>query len=329
MRVFAIALASLVSVSTLAFPAKQVSKQVMRVGTKVTLTIDVDDPQSVSPKADIIFVVDNSGSMYRHQQVVAANVHRFITGFAKAGVDMHAGILTTSMHPNVPTGGGKFIGGYFESRDPDFNAKVANAITVGINGSGIEEHFSPVVTSLTEPLISTTHTGFLREDAHLIVVFVTDADDQSALSAADFTAFLKALKGGDATKVHLAAVIVPTNAPATCDRAQEPPPVKIEMALKLVIGQMISLCSEKLGDELESLSFNLLERSSFSRTVTLPSAPIVSSIKVAHGTWVLPAGDVEFGWAFLRSKNALQIGDHFDFSTQPHGTPLVIEYLQK
>ncbi len=50
------------------------------------LTIDMD------PRVDILFVIDNSGSMEKHQQKLSANINRFVDALAKIkAIDFHIG----------------------------------------------------------------------------------------------------------------------------------------------------------------------------------------------------------------------------------------------
>jgi hypothetical protein len=52
-------------------------------------------------------------------------------------------------------------------------------VNVGTNGSGVETWLQPALKALTAPLINADNAGFLRDEAALEVVCVTDAPDQS------------------------------------------------------------------------------------------------------------------------------------------------------
>src|SRR5690349_494813 len=57
-----------------------------------------DNTQVFDPKVDILFVVDNSGSMGTHQQNLSANVSKFTQAFIKGSIlDYNIGIVTTDM----------------------------------------------------------------------------------------------------------------------------------------------------------------------------------------------------------------------------------------
>ncbi len=51
---------------------------------------------------DLLFVIDNSGSMCEEQQVLAQNAELLFNGLADAGVDFQIGITTTDMNADYP-----------------------------------------------------------------------------------------------------------------------------------------------------------------------------------------------------------------------------------
>jgi hypothetical protein len=51
---------------------------------------------------DILFVIDDSGSMLTKRTELARNIGRFIDGMAHSGVDYHVGLITTDVECNIP-----------------------------------------------------------------------------------------------------------------------------------------------------------------------------------------------------------------------------------
>ncbi|MEC7985800.1 MAG: lamin tail domain-containing protein [Myxococcota bacterium] len=84
-------------------------------------------------------------------------------------------------------------------------------VMVGISGSGIEMGLSAAQHALSEPLISQENNGFLREEANLSLIFVSDEDDLSPMSTHDYLRFFTDLKGDDAyrnhSRMHISAVV--------------------------------------------------------------------------------------------------------------------------
>ncbi len=152
---------------------------------------------------DIVFVVDNSGSMSEEQTNLGTNFPMFATVLSNyhttAGdpVDFRIGLTTTgrTIDYTVNLGGtslpqhedgdnGAFRDGcsspgrYLESTDPAMASTLACRAAVGTNGPGIEMPMLMGKYALSERA-GDTNTGFVRSDALLAMVMITDEDDQS------------------------------------------------------------------------------------------------------------------------------------------------------
>ena len=81
-------------------------------------------------------------------------------------------------------------------------------VQVGVKGSPNEQGIAAARAALSEPLLSTANKGFLRSEANLAVVFLSDEDDQSPnyVSPTSFVTFLKDLKV-DSDAITVAAII--------------------------------------------------------------------------------------------------------------------------
>lgn len=154
-------------------------------------------------KVDILWVVDSSGSMAPKQARLAANFEGFINQLAMANppIDFHIGVISTDtddantrgkLRPwSIGSAGEDYIscspaggGGLTCNTGPD-SASVVNAFgqmsAVGINGSASERGLYAAYLALTNPLNNTTQAfdRFVRPDAALYVVAVSDEDDAS------------------------------------------------------------------------------------------------------------------------------------------------------
>lgn len=175
--------------------------------------------QSLQPQADVLLVVDDSGSMAEEQGLLASNAAAFLNIADVNQTDYHIGVVTTDM--DDATKGGRFQG------TPRIVVPGANAATqlsntiraLGTNGSGTEQGLAAMYAALNPPLIddALANGGFLRPDARLAVVVVSDEDDQSPRSTAFYSDFLTSLKGPyGAPFVALSAIVGP---PAGCTSA--------------------------------------------------------------------------------------------------------------
>lgn len=127
---------------------------------------------------DILWVMDNSGSMGDEQDALAYNFDAFISEFLKKNVDFQMAITTT----DGTTGrNGKQIGNYklLNSVEAKKNPYVFTNhfkqwIKVGTQGSGREQGLKT-----SNAFLDRYQSEFLRKDAYFVVVVVSDEEDQS------------------------------------------------------------------------------------------------------------------------------------------------------
>ncbi|HWN70894.1 MAG TPA: hypothetical protein VNM90_24800 [Haliangium sp.] len=172
---------------------------------------------TATDKVDLLIIVDNSESMKDEQISLAANFPVMIDRLqAQAGLpDVHIGIVSTDMvaHPSIPdckpedSDDGVLQSSF--TNDPDFSqcsdgslaldgtfirdapATTGGRITnytgnltdvfacmavLGIEGCGFEFPLAAMRRAFENP----ANAGFLREDATLAVIFLSDEDDCSA-----------------------------------------------------------------------------------------------------------------------------------------------------
>ena len=175
-------------------------------------------------RADVLFVVDNSGSMANDQGILATNFQRFIDLAAEdGGVDFHIGLTSTDV---LSAGSleGRLIGSpaFLTPNTPSIESAFQERATLGIDGSGIEMGLEAMRRATSEPNLSTTNVGFLRNDALLSIVIVTDEDDSGPflsdsslnLPPDAYIGHLEALKGGALEHAPvLVSLVGPSSAP--------------------------------------------------------------------------------------------------------------------
>jgi len=133
-----------------------------------------------NPKADILFVVDNSLSMAPEQLKLATALNNFAT--ALSGIDWQIGITTTDM---TSTGmGGKLVDistsrgnvKLLTSQIPDYeNAFYSSVSGQGESGSNDERG----ILSALRVIESGSSSGLLRAKSHLAVIVLSDEDERS------------------------------------------------------------------------------------------------------------------------------------------------------
>ena len=141
-------------------------------------------------KIDVLWVIDNSGSMKASQQALADNFSRFIEKFNAKKYDYRLAVTTTDAYRVLFKGAPTFA----QFRDgtdltshtgvrivtPDTANLVPTFMTnvlQGTNGVGDERAFQSFREALKSPL--NAEHGFPRPDAFLAVIIVSDEDDFS------------------------------------------------------------------------------------------------------------------------------------------------------
>lgn len=156
-----------------------------------------------SAPIDILWVIDNSGSMRSSQDNLARNFPSFIQGFAENNYDFQMGVTATDAYVALPSmtpiynslpsghylkqapqanwsrfrdGAATHTGVYILNKlTPSLQSTFVTNATLGTNGLGDERMFQSMRTALDSDL----NTGFLRSNGFLAVIILTDEDDFS------------------------------------------------------------------------------------------------------------------------------------------------------
>jgi len=235
-------------------------------------------------KVDILFVIDESGSMCGEQDNLADNF-KYLTDIAKQwGNDFQLGITTTNVKDEDACG--KFFGSPRIVDLSSLDSFPGNVQDVGCSGAGEQE--SGLETgrrALTPPNINDSDTpcncpedepcpaacdeldlcvkgkcggfnrGFLRPDAALEVVFVSDEEDQSPGSVPFYIDFYKSIKGFlNESMFHAHAIVGPK--PSGCnisaDEGADAGKRYIDVQ-EATGGEFGSICDESFAQVLEDI----------------------------------------------------------------------------
>lgn len=130
-------------------------------------------------KADILWVIDNSGTMWDEQLSLATNLDRFVHNFVERPenqmIDFKIAVTTTD-----PMQNGQFVKGRILTRDDAIRDKAAfihdfkEIVTVGIDGSPFETHFAPLQACLRN-----NYQSFFRKDAVTVINVLSDEPDNT------------------------------------------------------------------------------------------------------------------------------------------------------
>ena len=200
-------------------------------GEGVSNSMQVDEfVQTSGQTVDVLFVVDNSGSMQEEQENLQDNFADFISGAQQFQNDYHIGVITTDMDNEEQAG--RLRRPRIIRRGAAVEQEFGNAVDVGTGGAGTEKGLAAAQAALSDPLIFDTgvacnsdadcqnpdicvenvcggpNRGFLRPEAALEVVFVSDEDDFSDAPLNFYVDFLKNIKGfRNESRFHANAIV--------------------------------------------------------------------------------------------------------------------------
>lgn len=291
----------------------------------------------VQRKIDILWVIDNSGSMASSQTNLANNFNSFINRFSQLNYDFHMGVTTTDAYlayhyhndsrSKLRDGAGSNHSGVFiiDKDTPNMTQTFITNITQGIGGNGDERAFS----SLEHTLGNQLNNGFLRAGAFLAVIVVSDEDDfshydwQNGTSSyvftenynnstmfpiSHFTSYLDGLTASDATTgIRNYSVSTISITDSTCLAQLNGNSQKVSQRyqqLAIATGGTVGSLCDDFGNTLQMISDKVIE---LSTVFQLSREPYEQSIVVTVDGAVVPK-DATNGWSY--DAAALTISFH-------------------
>ncbi len=202
-------------------------------------------------KVDLLFVIDNSGSMEDEQANLVASFPGFIAAMRDILADTqgyNVGVISTDVYTGdttcLPLTEGILItqtagngasnavcapyasGKRYMTEDDDLETKFACAAQIGISGDGNERPMAALQAALSPGLTGPggCNEGFLREDALLVVVIITDEEDDHEIDGCMqnpqpgspgepslwFDTVISS-KGGDESKIVVLSLVGPSD----------------------------------------------------------------------------------------------------------------------
>jgi len=159
--------------------------------------------QLTTPKVDILFMIDNSGSMGDNQAALVQNFPVFMNYFLGSGLDYHIGVTSSDLDSNYNGSQGKLrkIGGasYVEPETTNPVGVFTAMANMGTGGSGNEKGTGAVYDCL-EVDRDTFNTGFYRDEAsiHTIIVsYEPDSTPNNVIPLDEFEGWYADLKKDD------------------------------------------------------------------------------------------------------------------------------------
>jgi hypothetical protein len=149
---------------------------------------------SYNNKVDLVIVVDNSDSMKYHQDRLILQVPGFVERLNGLKMDYHIGVISSSVSASY--GGGQLLGSpaFLTSSSPSLNQSLQARLQVGEGGSNLESPLQNFKNIFFSDYMKYGGAGFLRSDALLVIIVLSDDDDKTAVSAEAFAKTLDEVK---------------------------------------------------------------------------------------------------------------------------------------
>ena len=297
---------------------------------------------ATQPTADIIWVIDESGSMYEEQQSVSTNAVNFFNRALSYGLDFRMGIVGVGIEGNgvFCTADGQSNDHFLTSGNlTQFQACILEPWGSGTSEGGTEHGITQGYNAIVNHLPRDNQPNRIRPDAQLVIIYVSDERAQELKdscgagegsgSATIAPACMQQVIGPTVNlllgvsnpegvgRAH--AIVGPP--PSGCSTASQVGQGYVEIA-NATGGQVASICQADLGSTLQIIIEDIVASSS---PVVLHHYPISVSVAVAKDGIPLRRSRQD-GFDYRSSANTVVfVNQHFD---PLHESEVVVSYLR-
>jgi len=254
------------------------------------------------PEVDVLWVIDNSGSMGDNQAALTANFPVFMDFFLGSGLDYHIGAVSTDMNNSNDSGKLSEVAGYrwIDEDTPNPSDIFTGLALFGTSGASTERGRDAAYMAVeVEAQPNRYNDGFIRPDATLNIVAISDEEDQSfEISRPEFINYLQTVKISP-DMVTFSSIVSPN---PVCPDAFSAGDNYVAVTNQ-VGGIFWSICNQDWVTVLEQLG---IQATGLKREYFLSQLPVPGSIKV----WVVDDGSTfEFAedvdWVYDPPRNSI------------------------
>lgn len=257
-------------------------------------------------KSDVLFVIDSSGSMADDQAMLASNTTYFLNWATRLNVDYSVMVITmdASGQP-FPKGCAFGTTKVISPKTPNPNQTLNNNFRVGTSGSGLEQGLESAYRALSPARLNDPkcNKGFLRPDANLSIIFLSDEPDGSPFQASFYTSFFKSLKANQPLATVTASVIggpPPSGCRSSTVIASAMPRYwKVSQDLN---GVQASLCDHQWRQTLDSI---VAKSWAYPTAFRVRREPKPSTLKVRVNGVIIPESATN-GWQYNKNDSMIQ-----------------------
>ncbi len=292
-------------------------------GTNISDQVDVfHQPSEV--KSDVLFVVDNSGSMGEEQSALASNFSSFIQHTTTLDVDYHIGVIANEVQETETDIGDPprdvFPGVLVQApgcpkiitnNTPDVPGCFADNVKIGTCCSDEQEAgLEAAWIALSPPEVDDPglNGGFMREDAKLYIICVSDEQDQSKGNPDFYVDFFSAIKGYRNTEWMKVSAIC-GDCPSGCGGEQAECGSRYIEVANRTGGIFESICTSNWAQALDTLgidAFAEIREFPLSRPADASTISVtVNDVPVDQASST--GGDD--GWTYYPDTNSIYFGE--------------------
>lgn len=236
--------------------------------------------QVTVPAVDVLFVVDNSGSMSEEQASLRDNFDGFMRYFTSSDMDYHVGVVSTDMDNRNESGkliehaGSRFIDASFSESEAITSFK--QRASLGTFGSSDERGKDAAYTALNSER-DKTNVDFYRDEAVLSIVVISDEWDYSRnVSVNEFSSWMSSLKEED-DQTWFSGIIGPSPRGCSSPNGDAMDGKGYTEVIEAVGGIEYSICEQDWSSILEQLG---MQAAGLKREFFLSLAPVEDTITV-------------------------------------------------
>ena len=300
---------------------------------------------SEAQKVDVLFVVDDSGSMSEEQVNLSDSFEAFIYEAASWDSDYQIAVTTTTISLLELSGGALY------GSPPWVTAanweKFVNIVEVGTSGSGDEQGIWAAYIATSSPLIDPpegtceidsdcglhrvcrvgmcqgVNHGFFREDAALEIVFVSDEEDHSPEELEAYLNHFRGIKGyAHPELLHMHAIVGPAGGCSSSNGSAEAGHRYMNLA-DATGGAVYSICELDFAKGLEGIG-EIAFASKMEYTLSQIPAPTTIMVTIEGLPCPALTGGI-FNWVYDAEDNTVTLTEE-GICTAGSGDEVLIAY---
>lgn len=281
---------------------KSISFKVSSMYKQMVNNVKVNEYQ----KVDILFVIDNSGSMEYEQKSMASRVRNFLD--VVKGLDWQIAVTTTDpVHKTL--GDGRLVqlynkpGQYIltsSMNDTDARNTLSNTLQRSETGSGSEQGIFAAYRAIERSMsASGGNANFIRNDSQLAVVVISDEDESANGAKNDPANFVKFVADsfGSQKAMSFHSIIARPDDQACLKGEGYSAGFRYEQISKLTGGVIGDVCASDYAAQVQGIAEGVRKTL---KSITLTCAPVVDAMR---SILVLKDGQVYDGTRKMEGLN--------------------------